>query len=133
MATVHGSLHTYLLNGVDMSQFSDASDPERTADTHETTTYGKKSKTYTGGLLDGTNTIGGIYDTSLSGPAAIIEPLLGQTVPYVYRPEGTGSGKPQKTVSVVVGKYTESIPVGDIIRWSVDLQYTGDVVISTQP
>lgn len=133
MATVHGSNHVFFLNGVELTQYGDASDPERTADTHESTTYGKTSKTYAGGLKDGTNTVGGVYDNSLSGPASVIEPLLGQTVVYMWRPEGTGSGKPQKSVSVVVGKYTESFPIGDIVRWSTDLQFTGDVTITTQP
>lgn len=134
MAQVHGRRFYWSLDGDDLSPYGDATDPERTADTHETTTYHptRKGKTYAGGNLDGTCTVGGVYETGAAGPAAIIEPLLGQTVEYIYRPEGTGTGKPEKTVDVVVSKYTESFPVNDMVRWSADLQFTGDVVITTQ-
>lgn len=134
MAQTHGRRASWSLDSNDLSPYGDATDPERTADTHETTTYHptRKGKTYVGGNLDGTCTVGGVYETGATGPAAIIEPLLGETVAFVYRPEGAGTGKPEKTVDVVVGKYTESYPVGDMVRWSADLQFTGDVVVSTQ-
>jgi hypothetical protein len=134
MAQVHGKGVYWSLDGVDLSQYGDATDPERTAETHETTTYGPgKSKTYHGGLLDGTCTVGGLYESGAADtPRVVIEGQLGETVEYVYRPEGTGTGKPEKTVDVVIGKYTESAPVGDMIRWSADLQFTGDVAVATQ-
>jgi hypothetical protein len=134
MPEVHGRTFYWSLDGDDLSAYGDATDPERTADSHETTTYHptRKGKTYVGGNLDGTCTVGGVYHSGASGPAAIIEPLLGTTVEYVYRPEGTGTGKPEKTVDVVVTKYTESFPVGDVIRWSADLQFTGDLVKTAQ-
>lgn len=134
MSTVRGRHAYWSLDGDDMSAFGDATDPERTADSHETTTYHptNRGKTYAGGNTDGTCTVGGLYDDGATGPAAIIEPLLGTTVAFVYRPEGTGTGKPEKTVNVVVTKYTESIPVGDMVRWSADLQFTGEVAITTQ-
>lgn len=133
MAKVHGKNVYWSLGGTDLSAFGNATDPERTADSHETTTYGSDSKTYAGGLLDGTCTVGGLYDDGASStPQTVIEPALGTTVAYVYRPEGTGTGLPQKTVNVVITKYTESAPVGGMIMWSADLQYTGDVAITTQ-
>jgi hypothetical protein len=134
MAQTHGRRAYWSLDGDDLSQFGDATDPERTADTHETTTYHptRKGKTYAGGNLDGKATVGGVYETGVTGPAAVIEPLLGTTVDFVYRPEGTGTGKPEKTVDVVVSKYAESMPVGDMVRWSAELQFSGDVVVTTQ-
>lgn len=135
MATVRGRHAYWSLDGVDLSAFGDATDPERTADTYETTTYHptNRGKTYAGGNLDGTCTVGGLYDNGASNtPRTVIEPNLGETVEFIYRPEGTGTGKPQKTVDVVVSKYTESIPPGDMVRWSADLQFTGEVVITSQ-
>jgi hypothetical protein len=52
-------------------------------------------------------------------------------VPYVDRPEGSGAGKPQRTVDVLVLKYTETRPVADMITWSCDLQFSDDVAIVT--
>lgn len=136
MAEIRGRRLYWSLDGNDMSLFGDATDPERTADKHETTTYHptREGKTYRRGNLDGTCTVAGVYDTSVTGPAAIIEPLLESDDPveFIYRPEGTGTGKPQKTVDVIVTKFTTSFPVNDLVRWSADLQFTGDLVITAQ-
>ena len=53
-------------------------------------------------------------------------------VELIYRPEGAGTGKPEKTVDVLVMGYKESTPVDDMITWTADLQLSGDVVKSTQ-
>ncbi|MFI7677871.1 hypothetical protein [Actinophytocola sp. NPDC049390] len=133
MAQVHGKGVTWSLDGVELAAYGDATDPERTADSHETTTYGLNSKRYSGGLKDGTCTVGGVYESgTVDTPRIVIEDQLGETVVFVYRPEGTGTGKPMKTVSVVITGYTESAPVGDMIRWSAELQYTGDCVVTSQ-
>jgi hypothetical protein len=130
---VHGKRLKWTINAVDLSAYGNATDPERTAETHETTTYGLDSKTYEGGLLDGTATLGGFYESgAASTPRVVFDAILGTKVAYVYMPEGVGTGKPTKTVDVVVKKYTESIPVGDMIKWSVDLQYSGPLVVTTQ-
>jgi hypothetical protein len=76
---------------------------------------------------------GGIYDnTASTGPRAVIEPLVGTKVPAVRRPEGTGSGKPQDTVDVVVTSYVETSPVADMVTWSVELQGSDAVASTTQ-
>jgi hypothetical protein len=129
---VHGR-HTYIsLDADDLSTFANSTTFNRTADSHDTTTYTKNSHTYQGGLKDGTVTIGGFYETGPTGPAAVIEPLLGTTVPFVYRPEGTGAGLPQKAVDVVVTSYNQSAPVADMIQWTAELQMTDDVDITAQ-
>lgn len=132
MTFVHGK-NTYVsLNGDDLSAFTNNTEYAGEAETHETTTYGKNSKTYQGGLKDGTATISGIYDDGIAGPRAIIKPLLGTTVEFIYRPEGTGAGKPQDTVDVVVQSYEETAPVGDMIAWSAEVQFTDDVATADQ-
>jgi hypothetical protein len=132
MAFVHGRLTYISLDGDDLSAFTNASELNRTADSHEVTCYGASSKAYVGGLLDGTSSISGVYDNSATGPRAIIEPLIGTVVELVRRPDGTGSGKAQDTVDVLVTGYTESSPVGDMVTWSADLQCTGDIVSAAQ-
>ncbi len=131
MAPVHGKRLVTLLNGTDISAFGDSNEHHKKPDIHDITTYGKDAHIKGGGLLDGNGSIGGVYDTSASaGPRAIINPLVGQTVTYIRRPEGTGAGLPQDLVSVVVGEYVETEPVADYARWTLALEYT-DTINST--
>lgn len=132
MAQQHGKDTVITLDGDDLSAYSNSFSYERSADSHDTTTYGKDSHVYTGGLKDGTATIEGIYETGVAGPRAVIAPLLGTTVPLVYKPEGTGTGKPQDTVDVVVTAYNESSPVAEMIQWTCELQLSDDVVTISQ-
>jgi hypothetical protein len=133
MAFVHGK-NTYLsLDGDDLSAFTTESELERTSDKHDVTTYGKNSHVYAGGLLDGKAGAQGIYDnTAGTGPRAVIEPLIGTLVTLVRRPEGTGTGKPQDSVQVLVEKYVETSPVADMVKWAVELQPSDDVTTTSQ-
>lgn len=127
MATVHGKSLVVTLGGDSLTAYSNACEFGRTSDSHDTTVYGMRSKRYAGGLLDGTCTISGVYDTAVGGPRATIEPLLGTNVELVHQPEGVGTGKPQRVVEVLVTGYSESSPVADMVTWSCDLQLSGDV------
>jgi hypothetical protein len=130
---VHGKDVYYTLNAKDLSAYSNTSQYEKAADSHDVTTYGQGAHVFKGGLLNGTGTVGGIYDSSTSsGPRAIIEPLVGSNVTYVDRPEGTGTGRPQRTADCLVLKYTETRPVADMITWSADLQFSGTVAVVNQ-
>lgn len=128
------SKNTYIsLNGVNLSTYCDSSEHHKKPDIHDVTTYGKNSHVKDGGLLDGTGSIGGIYDSTAStGPRAVINPLVGTTVTYIRRVEGTGSGKPQDSVSAVVGEYVETSPVADMVRWTLALEYSDDITSTTQ-
>lgn len=127
MAFVHGK-NTYIsVDGDDLSAFTDASELDRSADIHDVTTYGKNAHVKVGGLLDGKGSLSGTYDSGVTGPRAVLEPLLGQTVEVVRRPEGTGASKPMDTFDVVVGRYVETNPVADMVKWSCELEITDDV------
>lgn len=132
MAFIHGKGAVVTLDGDDLSAYTNNIEFSREADTHETTTFGRTTKTYGAGLQDGTCTLSGIYDDAAAGPRAQVEPNLGATVTLVYKPEGTGSGKPQDSVSVVVTAYNETAAVGDMVAWTVELQCTGDVTTTDQ-
>lgn len=132
MAFVHGKGSVVILNGTDLSAFVNSMDWNRSADEHDTTTYGQVAHTKQGGLLDGTCQIGGLYDNSVSGPRRTIEPLIGTNVSLVHRPEGTGAGRPQDTATVHVQSYNESSPVADMVTWTADLNISGDPVTVDQ-
>lgn len=128
MSTVKGKRMVVLLNGVDISQYCDSNEHHKKPDIQDVTTYGKDAHVKEGTLLDGNGSIGGIYDSSVvAGPRAIINPLVGETVPYIRRPEGTGAGKPQDLVNVVVGEYVETAPVADMVRWTLALEYSDSI------
>lgn len=128
MSTVKGKRMVVLINGTDISQFCDSNEHHKKADIQDITGYGKNAHVKEGTLLDGNGNIGGTYDNSaVAGPRAILNALVGQTVPYIRRPEGTGAGLPQDAVSVVVGEYYETAPVADMVRWTCALEYSDEI------
>ena len=132
MAFVHGKNTVIKLDSDDLSAFTDSSELTRSADIHDVTTYGKNAHVKVGGLLDGKGSLSGTYDSSLTGPRAIIEPLIGTNVTLIRQPEGAGTGKPQDSVDVVVGEYVETNPVADMVKWSVSLELSDAVTSTTQ-
>lgn len=133
MPKIHGKETVVSLNGDDLTVYSNNSQLEFTSDSHDTTTYGKDSHVFSGGLLNGTATISGFYDsTADTGPRAVIKPLVGTVVEFIHQPEGEGLGLPQDRVDVLVTKYTQTHPVADMVTWAVDLQFSDDVDSSVQ-
>lgn len=131
MALIHGKKTVVKLAAIDLTQYSNNSQLEITSDSHDVTVYGKDAHLFAGGLLNGTATISGFYDsTAVSGPRAAIKPMVGTVVSFTHQPEGTGAGKPQDLAQALVIKYTQTHPVADYVTWSVDLQFS-DVVNST--
>lgn len=132
MAFKHGKSTVITLDGSDLSSFTTTSELARKSDSHDVTTYGKDSHVFSGGLLNGTASMSGVYDDGATGPHDVITPLIGTVVTLVRKPEGTGTGLPQESVSVLVVGYTETNPVADMIAWSCELQLSDTVTESNQ-
>ncbi len=133
MSFVHGRDTVVILDSNDLSTYSNTSTMTRESDSHDVTTYGKDAHVFEGGLLNGSAGVEGIYDnSSTSGPRAVIEPLIGTVVPFIRRPEGTGSNLPEDTVDALVMRYVETNPVADMVSWAVELQLSDDVVSTSQ-
>lgn len=133
MAEAHGKETYVSLDGDDISTFTDTTTYNGGADEHDSTCYGADGHEFAaGGLKTGSITIGGKYITGATGPRAVIRPLIGTKVPFVYRPEGTGSTLPEDTATVFVKTYNQSSPVGDIVRWTAELTVSGVVTYGTQ-
>lgn len=130
MAFKHGKDTVIKLNAVDLSAFTSQSEITRSADSHDVTTYGKQAHNFEGGLKNGTASMGGTYDDGATGPRAIIEPLVGTKVTLIRQPVGTGAGKAQDSVQVLVLNYVETNPVADMISWSCEMQLS-DVITTT--
>lgn len=134
MAFSHGRLAYFKLATTDLSAVMDNIDFDHGGDVHETTTYGKTYKTKVGGLKEGSFSIGGLYDsTAVTGPETVIPPLVGTVAVFEYGPEGNTPTKVKYSGSVVVEKYTQSAPVGDMVRWKATLQTTDTVTKGAFP
>jgi hypothetical protein len=132
MTFIHGKDTYVSVDGDDLSPYTNQSDLTRESDEHDVTCYGADAYSYQGGLLKGSFTMGGYYDDTAAGPKAVLEPLEGTVVTLVRRPEGTGSGKPQESVSVLVKKYVESNPVAGQITWTAEFTMSGNITRTTQ-
>lgn len=133
MGFTHGKNTFFSLNGVDQSAFANNTDWEESADSHDVTCFGKNSHVFKGGLKNGKCTVSGVYDDTAVGPYDTIRPLIGSNVTAVWRPEGTGSGKPQETVNVLVTDFKISNSVADMVKWTADLQFSDDIAAINQP
>src|SRR5690606_7946939 len=131
MAAVHGKNTFISVEGNDLSEYCNNIQMPREADSHDVTTFGNSAHRYVGGLVDGTLTLQGIYDSSAGGPQDVLEPLLGTTCTIVYCPAGDGSGQVEKTFEAVLTSYEETVPVADMITWSAEFQIDGDVSVGT--
>lgn len=127
MAFIHGKNTVVKLNAVDLSAFTDSTAFNDDTDIHEVTAYGLTRKTHNAGLGDGKVTISGTYDDGASGPRATIKPLkaAGTAVTFIFQPAGTGVGKAQSSVSVIVKSFNESSPAAGMTKWTAELQMTG--------
>jgi hypothetical protein len=133
MAFVHGKVTAVPIGSDDLSAYSNNVAFNRSADSHDVTTFGKNSKVYAAGLKDGTGTISGIYDnTALVSPGVVLRPLVGAgTQVMEYMPEGDATGMPKATVDVLVTAYEETTPVADMVTWSATLQFSDDIADGT--
>lgn len=130
--TTLGADAVFLLNALDITDFVDTVTFTDSADSLDVTTFGNDGHRKRGGLTDGTVAIGGVYDTTVNGPHDVVAPLVGTNVALAWRPEGTGSGKPAVTGTVLVQNYVESSPVADIVRWTANLEVDGNLTYANQ-
>jgi hypothetical protein len=93
------------------------------------TTYGADDEVNQSGLKKGDFTCGGWYDTTAAtGPAAVLEPLVGgANVTIVRQPQGTGAGKPQQSFSATVDEYVETSPANDYVTWTASFTRSGPI------
>lgn len=129
----HGKHTVVKLGADDFSAHADNTEFSDEYETAETTTYGRKRKNYVKGLGDGTITTGGTYNDSAGGPGEIFEAAILSEVPvaFLYQPAGTGTGLPQRSVDVLVTKYSTSSPVADKVAWSAEMQMVSDEIDDT--
>lgn len=130
--TTLGAAAALLLNALTLTDFIDTITFTDSADSLDITTFGNLGHRKRGGLTNGGISVGGVYDTTVNGPHDVVAPLVGTVVTFDWRPEGTGSGKPAVTGSVLVQNFVESSPVADIVRWTASLEVDGNLTYANQ-
>lgn len=130
--TTLGADAVFMLNAADITDFIDTVTFNVSSDSLDVTTFGNDGHRKRGGLTAGSIAIGGVYDTTASGPRDVVKPLKGTIVAFDWRPEGTGAGKPKSTGNVLVQNYVESDAVTDIVRWTASLEIDGNVTDANQ-
>lgn len=127
MAFIHSKTTVVIFNGTDISAYTDSDEMTDDMSTHDITCFGAVRKAYGSGLGDGQFVIGGTHDDGPSSPRVVIRAAqaAGLAVPYIHRPAGTGSGKAQTSVNVLVAQYVETNAVAEYVKWKATLQMTG--------
>lgn len=120
MSRKHSKLTVILVSGNDISTYCTDSTCEQSSKTEDVTTYGKNAEVFDPTLLAGAFSCSGKYDSSGTGPRAVLKPLVGTKVTVKYRPEGTGTALPQDSFDAVITKYTETAPVAGYRTWALD-------------
>ena len=132
MARTHGKDTEITIFGDDLTQYTNASDLERSADSSDTTTYGAEHHRHEGGLKDGTFKCSGFYEVGANGPHQTLAAAVGTVGEIIRKVEGTGSGKPTETWDALLVKYTESSPVAEFVQWSAEFENNEYPVETTQ-
>lgn len=132
MTAVHGKDYYVSIDAVNYTAQIKTSSWEQTPGIHDITGSGTDDQSFRGGQVGRTFTMGGWYDDTDAVCPSNLEDLAGETVEMIRRPQGTGTGKPETTCNVVVGKYVESQKNDDITQWTCDFTVTGAVVKTTQ-
>lgn len=127
---IHGRNTRIVVAGSDLSEFTDSTEVTDGREVHKVTSYGPTRKRHSKqlGLGDGKITIKGTHASDANGPRKVLEALmeLETESSFLLQHQGVGSGLPQLAVNVVVSTYNESLPVDDMIKWTSDLEMSGD-------
>lgn len=131
MAYIHGKNTVVLWDANDLSVFTESTDWNDGVAAEKVTTYGptRTRESYGSSLGDGKITCKGTSDDGAAGPAKVLEALMdaGNLVTFTFRPKGTGAGKPQKAVSVLITAFNVSQPASGYSKWTCEMQMSGTV------
>lgn len=112
----------------DISAYVSSAGLPQSADTHEVSAFGDASKEYIAGLKDATVPLEGPWDGTVHN---YLQGIIGLSKAIAYFPEGSASGKYKLSASAILNSYEINSDVGDAVRFSGELQVTGDVTSAT--
>jgi len=118
----------------DLSPYLDNVDFPREVAALETTAFGKTSRNYIVGLINGTISISGKWDGGVDpAPDVTLSGVLGQaaTLSFEYGPEGSTGGMIKYSGECILTSYRISTPVDGVVSFSADFQITDNVTRGT--
>lgn len=120
---VHGRIAKVLANGYDLSAYLRKVNISGEADTAETSTFGKLSKTFIAGLTDAKLSAEGLFDMAPTAVDPVLAAALGiDDVVWLYLPEGDAVGKRAIGMLGVETSYEVSSEVSDVTQVTADAQ-----------
>lgn len=113
-----------LINGFDLTAYFKNSNAAGTADTYDTTTYGKRSKVYIPGLVDATMTAEGLFDIAVAGPDTILAAALAAATSPIWTrfPFGDTRGYRGTGIQGVENRYEITAPHDGVVAVTAAVQ-----------
>lgn len=102
-----------------------------TRDTADGSGFGDDAHEHLGGMTDATLSVSGNFDPAVSGTifGGGSEPA---TRSFRFAPNST-SGQPQYSGECIITSFDPAASIGDVIKFSLSLQCTGAITVSTVP
>lgn len=121
MAAVHGRNTSVWWNSLDATGYLDNTDYSLDTDTADVTTYGRKFKEFVTGTTGATVGFTGMYDATAGN--AIEGQLRTDAGVLTYTPPTAtpAIGDRARLLSVTSTAYTESSPIGDVVKFGWDV------------
>lgn len=132
MAFKHGKSASLTFNSVVLQSFGNDGSLSLDIDTAETSVFGVNWKTFLTGQGTGTLTFSGHYDPAAAGPGpTLVARLFNDSTATIWQPGGSATGQTQYAFNSIITNYSESSTTSDRVTFSVSLQATGTVTITT--
>lgn len=123
MTATHGLNTALFLGGYEISQFFRSTSIDANKDTVETTTFKASSKSYIGGLRDGTGSADGIFDGEETGGDEILRAAFDAAADiFTYWPEGDVLGKFGFGMSGIQTAHAITSSIDDVVQCSMEIQ-----------
>lgn len=133
MAFVHGksiffgiAISGAVAPTTNLSAYSNKVDWPRTAETAETTTFGKADKTFLPGLKSSNVSLEGLWDAALD---AILDSKVGTIISIFYAPAGSGTAG--YYADAILTAYNPPGTIGDAVKFSASFIISGAITRAT--
>lgn len=115
------------LHGYDLSGQLNQASLDYACEALDETTFGATTRTHKGGLIAANAAVAGLWDaSSTSAPDPVIQARIGTAdLPTTLVPQGATIGNVAYLFRTLGAKYALGAPVGDLLKFSLDLPGTG--------
>lgn len=122
---VHGKGAKVLANGYDVSAYFKTASSKSSVDTAEVTAFGNTSKAYIPGVEDGTFSVDGYYDASLTGIDAQMSTILGTSTVWSIIWQGDAIGNRGYGAQTITKGVETGADIGGAVTLKAEAQNTG--------